>query len=43
VTDQGSVSITYSPQASGPRIYHCRVCGRFSRWINPYPPIPRRR
>jgi hypothetical protein len=47
VTDQGPHSITCS--SSSPAVWprqvlcKCHVCGRLSRWIDPFPPIPRRR
>ena len=46
VTDQGPHSITCS--SSSPAVWprrvvcKCHVCGRLSRWIDPFPPIPRR-
>ena len=51
VTDQGSVSITFPATcSSGIRItprrapfLRCIICGRSSRWVDPFPRIPRTR
>jgi hypothetical protein len=43
VTDQGWRSFAPSLLPARPQLCQCRICGRISRWINPYPPIPRRR
>jgi len=42
VTDQGcQPAIPLTPEVRPP-VFQCRICRRFSRWINPYPAIPRR-
>lgn len=43
VTDQGCQKINSPPPLRRPVIRHCTICGRFSPWINPFPPVPRRR
>ena len=43
VTDQGCRPFAPALLSVRPQLCQCRVCGRFSHWINPYPPIPRRR
>ncbi len=42
VTDQGCQTITLPPPTAQSPIGHCRICGQFSRWTAPFPPIPRR-
>ncbi len=43
VTDQGlrTVPAPVRPRISG--VCRCKICGRYSHWINPFPVIPRRR
>ena len=43
VTHQGPVSITLPDSLTAQSLYHCSVCGRVSRWHNPFDPLPRRR
>ena len=43
VTHQGTRSIPWPRDFAGQSLYRCAVCGRFSRWHNPFDPLPRRR
>ncbi len=42
VTDQGCKPPMPGTTSASAPIYQCRICGQSSRWIDPYPPIPRR-
>ena len=41
VTDQARSPITMPAPSRPPTLCQCAVCGRQSRWIDPFPPIPR--
>ena len=41
VTDQAIPAITMPAPPQRPKLCQCTVCGRQSRWIDPFPPIPR--
>ena len=41
VTDRASSAITKPTPIHPPTLCRCVVCGRQSRWIDPFPPIPR--
>ena len=41
VTDQASSAITKPTPLQPPTLCRCVVCGWQSRWIDPFPPIPR--
>jgi hypothetical protein len=43
VTDQGCRTVAETPTLVRSPLCQCRICGRSSRWINPFPSIPRRR
>lgn len=43
VTDQPLMLISSPPPSRRAARYHCLICSRFSTWINPFRPIPRRR
>jgi hypothetical protein len=40
VTDQGPLAIMMPPSTSGNGIGSCVLCGRSSKWIDPFPRIP---
>jgi len=42
VTDQGCKPPMPANPAPSVPVLQCRICGRSSRWINPFPAIPRR-
>ena len=42
VTDHGPHSIMRPRTADDGEFRHCAVCGRYSRWIDPFPAIPLR-
>jgi hypothetical protein len=42
VTDQGIAPITSTAPPQRPTVCKCAVCGRHSRWIDPFPSVPRR-
>ena len=41
VTDQGSESIISPVPSVRAPVCTCRICGKVSRWINPYPAVQR--
>ena len=43
VTDQGGGTINSPAPRRSPTLCRCSICGRFSRWTDPFPPIPRQR
>ena len=43
VTDQARQTVTIPVVLHPGTACHCSICGRFSPWVNPFPPIPRRR
>jgi hypothetical protein len=43
VTHQGTTSVTWPRNIAAQSLYRCTVCGRISRWHNPFDLLPRRR
>ncbi len=43
VTHQGTHSTTCPEPPRTRSLYECVICGRFSRWHNPFDPLPRQR
>ena len=41
--DQGGGTINSPAPRRSPTLCRCSICGRFSRWTDPFPPIPRQR
>jgi hypothetical protein len=42
-TTAAASGVTGKAMPQRPQRCQRRICGRFSRWINPFPPYPRRR